>query len=153
MHLKKSWKRIFLMESLHWKFFKAVTQPGLFFGFKSQIAMKKYKVNLIGTTKLNFSTSLSHARGNAQVSYQSLFCYIANTINSVPSILKAASWKVTCRVEHHWIQCMAFAKSLSCKRASMALLFHQGTAVLVYLVIIRLCAYKPVLSQCYHCTK
>lgn len=35
--------------------------------------MKKYKVNLIGTTKLNFSTSLSHARGNAQVSYQSLF--------------------------------------------------------------------------------
>lgn len=61
------------MESLHWKFFKAVTQPGLFFGFKSQIAMKKYKVNLIGTTKLNFSTSLSHARGNAQVSYQSLF--------------------------------------------------------------------------------
>lgn len=141
------------MESLHWKFFKGVMQPGLFFGFKSQIAMKKYKVNLIGTTKLNFSTSLSHARGNAQVSYQSLFCYIANTINSVPSILKAASWKVTCRVEHHRIQCMAFAKSLSCKRASMALLFHQGTAVLVYLVIIRLCAYKPVLSQCYHCTK
>lgn len=60
MHLKKSWKGIFLMESLHWKIFKAATQ-GFLFGFKSQIRMKKYNVDFIGTIKLNFFTSLSHA--------------------------------------------------------------------------------------------
>lgn len=44
-------------------------------------------------------------------------------------------------------------KSLSCRALSRALLFHQGTAVVVYLVITRLCAYNPILSQCYCCTK
>lgn len=39
------------MESLHWKFFKAVMQPDFLCGLKSQIAMKKYKVNLIRTIK------------------------------------------------------------------------------------------------------
>lgn len=48
------------MESLQWNFFQAIMQPGLFFGFKSQIGMKKYKVNFIGTIKLNFPTSLTH---------------------------------------------------------------------------------------------
>lgn len=34
---------------------------GLFVCFKSQVAMKNYKVKFIGTIQLNFSVSLSHA--------------------------------------------------------------------------------------------
>lgn len=60
---------------------------GLFACFKSQIAIKNYKVKFNGTTKLNFSVSLSHAQPvqlRMLSSFTSPFCYIVNAVSSVP---------------------------------------------------------------------
>lgn len=67
------------MENLQWKF-KAVMQPGLGFGFKSQTAMEEY--NFTGAIKLSFSTSPCKWQCSGLPPVP--FCYVANAVNSVP---------------------------------------------------------------------
>lgn len=58
---------------------------GLFVCFKSQVAMRNYKVIFIGTIQLNFSVScLMHNLLVILSSFTSPFCYTANAVSSVP---------------------------------------------------------------------